>query len=62
MKKGNYKASVKKINDGYGDTVFRATVLCMTGTNAGGDVVFAKNYDTESAALKAARRELEKAA
>jgi len=59
---GNYKATVKQIQDGYGDTAFRVIVLCMTGTHIEGDVRFMKNYDTERAAMAAARRELKKAA
>ena len=59
---GNYKATVKQIQDGYGDTAFRVMVLCMTGTHEAGDVLFMKNYNTERAAMTAARRELKKAA
>ena len=59
---GNYKATVKQIQDGYGDTAFRVMVLCITGTHEAGDVLFMKNYNTERAAMTAARRELKKAA
>jgi len=58
----NYKATVKQITDGYGDTAYRVCVLCMTGTHVEGDVLFLKNYSTERAAKAAAKRELKKAA
>jgi hypothetical protein len=62
IKSGNHKATVTQITDGYGDTAFRVLVLCMTGTHSNGDVLFLRNYDKESTANRAAKRELMKAA
>ena len=58
---GNHTATVKQITDGYGDTAYRVTVLCMTGTHDAGDVLFLRNYDKESTAKRAASRELARA-
>jgi hypothetical protein len=60
IENGNYTATVTKKTDGYGDQVFSVKVLCMTGTHVEGDVLFLKNYDKESVALRAAKRELAK--
>ncbi len=60
---GSYKATVTRVEDnGYGDVGYRVKVLCFTGTHAEGDVRFLKTFDSESAATRAARRELAKAA
>lgn len=58
---GKHTATVKQITDGYGDIAYRVTVLCMTGTHDGGDVLFLRNYDKELTAKRAASRELAKA-
>lgn len=64
---GNYKATIKQVIDGYGDTVFRATVVYLDkgaqGIDAASERVrFAKSYDKESKALQAAKKELQKCA
>lgn len=59
---GNYKATVTQVVDGYGDSVFRVKVLCLTGTHVDGDVCFLKDYENEDTANRAAVRELKKAA
>jgi hypothetical protein len=52
---GSYKATVKPI---HGE--FQVTVLCMSGTHAGGDVLFLKSYTSQSRALTAAKRAIAK--
>ena len=59
---GNYKATVKQVTDGYGDSVYRVKVLYTNGARFNGDVLFLKDYSTPQMAMAAARREIEKRA
>lgn len=58
--KGNHKATITEIVDGYGDKAFRVIVTCISGTHDGGDVIYLKNHDKASTAQRAAQRELDK--
>lgn len=55
---GNYTATI--VMHANGD--YRVTVLYLNGTHQFGDVCFAKTYDRKTIALRAAKRELAKAA
>jgi hypothetical protein len=64
--KGNYKATVTKTQDGYGDTVFRMVFGYMDKGAEGIDaaslrVYVLKDYITEKLAIRAAKREIEAA-
>jgi len=60
IENGNYKAIIHKTTNGYGNQCYRVRVLLMSGTHSEGDVLFLREYEKESTANRAAKRELKK--